>query len=74
MLNFYIKSLNPRGHIEACSFISYFLAEVISAEICDPSEDFYGIFHVNGTEELFELLSEYSSDLTLEIPPEKTLR
>jgi hypothetical protein len=74
VLTFYIKSLNPKGHIEACSFISYFLAEVVSAEICDKDCDFYGVFHVNGSEEFFDLLSEFSSDITLELPPEKTLR
>ena len=74
MLHFYIKSLNPRGHIEACSYISYFLAEVISSEIYEKGGSFYGIFEVLGSIELFELLSDIADDLTIELPAEKTLR
>jgi hypothetical protein len=73
VLNFYIKSLNPKGHIEACSFISYFLAEIISAEICEPKGDFYGIFHINGSEDLFDILSGFTTDIILEIPPGKSI-
>ena len=74
MLNFYIKSLNPKGHIEACSFISYFRAEILSDEIYGNNKEYYGSFYVNGSEDLFEVLSEFSSDLIIDLPPGKTIR
>lgn len=74
MINFFIKTHNPRGHIEACSFISHFGAEIIKHEICENNADFYGFFHVDGAEELFEIISEFSPDITLEIPPENIVR
>jgi hypothetical protein len=74
VLRFYIKSLNPRGHIEACSFISYYLAEIIDSEIYNKDSHFYGMFHVSGTEYLFEALSQFSSNIIIELPPERTIR
>jgi hypothetical protein len=66
--------LNPKGHVDACSFISHFGAEIITDEICPRGDEFYGIFLVNGHPELFDILSSYSSDIILEFPPDKTLK
>jgi hypothetical protein len=74
VINFFIKTHNPRGHIEACSFISHFGAEIINHEICEKKKSFYGVFYVYGSEELFEIISEFSPDITLEIPPENIVR
>ena len=73
MLIFYIKTKNPVSHIEVCSFISYFLAEIISDQICEEGE-FYGIFCVKAPMDLFEILSDFSENVILEIPENLTIR
>lgn len=74
MLKFYIKSHSPKSHIEVCSFISFFGAEILYNEICEPGSEHYGIFCVNGAPEFFETISEFPGEITLEIPEEKLLR
>jgi hypothetical protein len=68
VLTFYIKTLNPKAHIDACSFISYYRAEILEDKINDRREEFYGLFLVNGHPELYEMLSTFSSDIILEVP------
>jgi hypothetical protein len=74
MLEFYVKTLDPKTHIEACSLITYFGCEILSDRICDESEPFYGVFYIKATEEAFEIFSDFSNGITLEYPPGKTLR
>jgi len=74
MLKFYIKTHNPKSHIEACSFISFFGAEILYDEICEKGSEYYGIFHVNGTPDFFETISEFPGEITIQIPQEKLLR
>lgn len=73
MLIFYIKTKNPVAHIEVCSFISYFLAEIISDQICED-DDFYGVFCVKSSPELFEILSDFSENVVLEIPKDLSIK
>jgi len=68
VLTFYIKTLNPKAHIDACSFISYYRAEILEDKINDRRDKFYGLFLVSGHLELYEMLSTFSSDIILEIP------
>lgn len=74
MIEYYLKTLDPRAHIEACSIINFFFCEILSDRICNADESFYGVFYVRSTEETFEILSEISEGIILELPPEKTVR
>lgn len=74
MVEFYVKTNDPKSHIQACSIINYFKCEIITDRICDKDEPFYGIFYVRALEEAFEIFTEFSSDITVEYPPGKTLR
>jgi hypothetical protein len=74
LIEYYIKTTNPKSHIEACSIINYFFCEILSDRICQRDEPFYGVFFVKSNEETFEILSDFSSDIVLEIPPGKILR
>jgi hypothetical protein len=74
LIDYYIKTKDPRSHIEACSIINYFFCEILSDRICEKGEPFYGIFFVKSNEETFEILSEFSGDIVLELPPGKVIR
>lgn len=67
MLVFYVKTLNPKAHIDACSFISYYRAEILEDKINERGDKYYGEFLVSGHPELFEMLSTFSSEIVLEI-------
>jgi hypothetical protein len=73
MLIFYIKTKNPVAHIEVCSFISYFLADILTDQICESGE-FYGIFCVKAPPDLFEILSDFSENVVLEIPEDLAIK
>ena len=48
--------------------------EILSDSFGDPPyEDYYGMFHVKGSEEDFELISEFP-DLIIGIPSDKIVR
>ena len=66
MLVFRIYSKDPQAHIEVCSFISYFMAEIIDAGILE-TEEYFGFFKVKGTPDFFDILSDYSENIILEI-------
>ena len=74
MIEYYIKTRDPKAHIEACSIINYFYCEILTDKICEKDDTFYGIFYVRSTEETFEILSEFSDGIILELPPGKILR
>jgi hypothetical protein len=74
MVEFYVKTQDPKSHIEACSLINYFNCEIITDRICENDEPFYGVFYVRSTEESFEVFTEFSIGITVEYPPGKTLR
>jgi hypothetical protein len=68
MLKISIKSLNPKGHIEAASFIMGFGSYVLENLIYNFG-DYYGYFLVEANEDFYEVISEYSSDILVEIDP-----
>lgn len=69
-MNISIKSLGPRGHLEAASFILNFKVNIIENEIYEKDNVFYGYFLVDSSEDFYEIIKEYSSDILVEIPPE----
>jgi hypothetical protein len=46
MVEFYVKTHDPKSHIEACSLINYFNCEIIKDKVCEKDEPFYGVFYV----------------------------
>jgi hypothetical protein len=74
LLEFYVKSRDPKSHIEACSLINYFNCEILTDRICEKEEPYYGVFYVKGNEESFEIFTEFSDGLSVEYPQGKTLR
>jgi hypothetical protein len=74
MVEFYVKTHDPKSHIEACSLINYFNCEIITDKVCEKDEPFYGVFYVRATEDAFEVFGEFSIGITVEYPPGKTLR
>jgi len=74
MVEFYVKTQDPKSHIEACSLINYFNCKIITDRVCEKNESFYGVFYVRTTEEAFEVFSEISIGITVQYPNGKTLR
>lgn len=74
MLEFYVKTKDPKAHIEACSLINYFECEILSDRICEKDEAYYGVFYIKAVEEAFEIFSEFSESISVEYPDSKTLR
>lgn len=74
MLEFYVKTKDPKAHIEACSLINYFGCEILSDRICEKDEPYYGVFYIRGIEDAFEIFSEFSENISVEYPDSKTLR
>ncbi len=73
LLQFKIKTETPKSHLEACSVIDYFRSEIISHKFGTSEEDFYGEFHLEGSDECFEIMSNLPG-ITVFIDPENTLR
>jgi hypothetical protein len=74
LLEFYIKSIDPKSHIQMCEIISMTGMEILHDSFGDLEIDgYYGMFHVNGSEEAFELASDFP-DFIIELPPGKVLR
>lgn len=73
MVEYKIKSLNPKDHIKVCSFVNYFMMEIISESFGKNEDNFYAEFHVKSTEESFDILSE-EGGIILEFIPGKIIR
>jgi len=73
LVEYKIKSLNPKDHIRICSFVNYFMMEIVSESFGTKKDKFYAEFHVKSTEESFEILSE-ESGIILEFVPGKIIR
>lgn len=74
MLEFYIKSSDAKTHIQLCEIISLTGIEIIEDFFGDISIDgYYGMFHVKGSEDSFELLTDFPG-IDIELPPDKIIR
>ena len=74
MLEYYIKSIDPKSHIAVCEIISMLGIEIISDSFGDTQlDDYYGFFHVRSNENSFDIVSEFP-DIIIEIPKGKILR
>jgi hypothetical protein len=73
LVEYKIKSLSPKDHIKVCSFVNYFMMEIVSESFGTKEDNFYAEFHVKSTEESFQILSE-ESGIILEFIPGKIIR
>lgn len=73
MLDFYVKTYSPEVHIQICELISLTLTKILEDKMGDESDDFYGIFLLRGSDEIYELFSEFR-EITLEMPQGKVIR
>ena len=73
MVEYKIKSKNPKVHIKLCSLVNYFVMEIISEKFGSRDDNFYGEFHVKSTEESYEILSE-DPEIYIEYIPGKIIR
>jgi hypothetical protein len=72
-LIFKIHSSDPKSHIEVCSIIDFFRAEIIREKFGGSNDAFYGEFIVEGNTESFEILSAFPG-VTLYLDPDNTVR
>ncbi len=73
MLEFYIKTYSPEVHIQICELISLTLSKILLDKMGDESDDFYGMFLLRSSDEIYEIFSEFR-DITLEMPEGKVIR
>lgn len=73
MLEFYIKTYSPEVHIQICELISLTLTKILSDKMGEESDDFYGMFLLRSSDEIYDIFSEFS-DITLEMPKGKVIR
>lgn len=73
MLDFYVKTYSPEVHIQICELISLTLTKILEDKMGDESDDFYGVFLLRSSDEVYELFSEFR-EITLEMPKGKVIR
>lgn len=73
MLDFYVKTYSPEVHIQICELISLTLTKILEDKMGEESDDFYGIFLLRSSDEVYELFSEFR-EITLEMPKGKVIR
>lgn len=73
MLDFYVKTYSPEVHIQICELISLTLTKIMEDKMGDESDDFYGIFLLRSSHEVYELFSEFR-EIIIEMPKGKVIR
>ena len=74
MLDFYVKTYSPEVHIQICELISLTLTKIMEDKMGDDeADDFYGMFLLRSSEDVYELFSEFR-EITLEMPRGKVIR
>ncbi len=73
MLDFYVKTYSPEVHIQICELISLTLTKILEDRMGDESDDFYGLFLLRSSDDVYELFSEFR-EITLEMPRGKVIR
>jgi hypothetical protein len=73
LLEYYIKTLNPQSHINVCETISILGIQILEDGFSPREEETYGFFKLRSDDFAFEVLSDLS-DVTLELPKDRTIR
>jgi len=73
LLEYYIKTMDPRSHIGVCEIISLMGIKIISDSFGESSDEYYGIFRVISDSDAFDIFTELP-DVVIDIPENKVLR
>ena len=73
MLEYIVKSIDPKSHIQLCEIISTLYIEIIDSHFADPGSSYYGYFKIRSEPEDCEIFMEFS-DLIVEMPKGKIIR
>ncbi len=73
MLEYYIKTIDPRSHIGVCEIISLMGIEILEDEFGGPDDGYYGIFKILSDSDAFDVFADLP-DIIIDFPRDKTLR
>ena len=73
MIEYYIKTKDPRAHLAVCSMISMLGIEIIEDFFGEPGLDYYGKFYVKSATESFDVIFDFPG-VILEMPDKSTIR
>lgn len=73
MIEYFIKTYDPRAHLSVCSIISMLGVEIIEDSFGDPDSDYYGRFYVKSPAESFDIIFDFPG-VILEMPDKSTIR
>lgn len=73
MLEYYIKTIDPRSHIGVCEIISLMGIEILEDGFGDSTDDYYGIFKVFSDTDALDILSDLP-DVQIDFPRERVIR
>jgi hypothetical protein len=76
LIEYYIKTYDPRAHLSVCSIVSMLGVEIIQDSFGDPNDpdsDYYGKFYVKSPAESFDLIFDFPG-VILEMPDKSTIR
>jgi len=72
LLEYIVKSTDPKSHIQLCEIISSLYIEILGDGFYD-SPPFYAWFRIKSQPEDYELFSEFPG-INMEIPSDKTIK
>jgi hypothetical protein len=73
MLEYYIKTIDPRSHIGVCEIISLMGIKILEDGFGGKDDEYYGIFKLMSDSEGFDVFVELP-DITIDFPPSKVVR
>ena len=73
MLEYYIKTIDPRSHIAVCEIISLMGIEILEDGFGGSDDEYYGIFKLMSDPDGFDVFVELP-DITIDFPPTKVVR
>lgn len=73
MLEYYIKTIDPRSHIGVCEIISLMGIEILEDGFGGPDDEYYGFFKLFSDADSFDVFSDLP-DITIDFPTNKVIR
>lgn len=73
MLEYYIKTIDPRSHIGVCEIISLMGVEILEDGFGGADDEYYGFFKVISDTDAFDVFSDLP-DVHIDFPSHKVIR
>jgi hypothetical protein len=70
LLEYIVKSIDPKSHIQLCEIISTLYIEILDSHIAPSGAPYYGYFLIRSEPEDYEIFMDFN-DLIVEIPKNK---